>query len=629
MPDDRSLSPGRRSVAAEVRRLLGSVVAVALVLLLANLIPAGYLLGNLMPRVDRLRAAATELEALHASLVDEETGARGYLATGDPSFLAPYRGALPVVAGAPRQLAELLPSGTLHTQLLAMQQAERKWVDSWALQAVNPADGELDGRAGTGVLDQVARLTSFMAAGKVSFDAYRRAHDALESGIDRAINLASSEERGWLFASAALQALIALGSAAVAVVVQRRLTHRITEPVEQLVRAVRGIAAGDLTTELSLREAPQELAELGGHVTEMATALSEHEAELRRTQQELARRAQRLATVLRAAREVASSLSLADVLRSVGDAAVQLGSERVRIWLLTDDGKSLERVFDTAPQPADPGLPDRLTLGSGLVGRAVLLRRGLGPEQDETGGLLAVPLIANSRALGALECRTAGSRVASQEALGLIEVLAGHAAAALATAQVHARTRDLAATDPLTKLPNRRSFEADFRLATEPAQRQGRPLALISIDLDHFKELNDRSGHAAGDAALARTAQALLAAVRASDRVYRLGGEELAVLCPDTSAARAVTLADRLRAAVAAAGELGDSAVTASFGVAELPSHAGSAPALLAAADAALYAAKARGRNAVAVAQRGAATSPTPPAQLTPNQESMSSAEVN
>ena len=162
----------------------------------------------------------------------------------------------------------------------------------------------------------------------------------------------------------------------------------------------------------------------------------------------------------------------------------------------------------------------------------------------------------------------------------------------------------LAVTDALTGLPNRRAF--DNRLATEVAlaSRYQRPLSLVMLDLDRFKEVNDRHGHAVGDAVLRQVAAILQRQRRSGDLVARYGGEELVAILPHTEAEAAAIWAERVRRAIAAlvVTPAGARVVTASFGVAgfEAP-HWASVEALLTAADAALYEAKRDGRNCVRV----------------------------
>jgi len=165
-----------------------------------------------------------------------------------------------------------------------------------------------------------------------------------------------------------------------------------------------------------------------------------------------------------------------------------------------------------------------------------------------------------------------------------------------------ARLRRLATTDPLTGLSNRRHFFERGAQELRRAARYRRPLALLMLDIDHFKSVNDRFGHEAGDAVLRDLAERLRTGLRSSDLPGRIGGEEFAALLPETTAEQAEGLAERLRAAIAAS-PLGPGArITVSLGVAlALPASEDSIDAVLRRADAALYRAKAGGRNQVAL----------------------------
>lgn len=160
------------------------------------------------------------------------------------------------------------------------------------------------------------------------------------------------------------------------------------------------------------------------------------------------------------------------------------------------------------------------------------------------------------------------------------------------------RMRELAHTDTLTRLGNRRQADAWLQREVRRAERYGRPLSVLMLDLDHFKRLNDAHGHGAGDRVLVDLGRHLAASVRGSDAVVRWGGEEFLVLAPETVLEDAVHLADGIRRGVARE-PFGDGhRLTVSVGVA---SHRrGDDPAsLVARADAALYMAKRAGRNAV------------------------------
>jgi diguanylate cyclase (GGDEF)-like protein len=167
-----------------------------------------------------------------------------------------------------------------------------------------------------------------------------------------------------------------------------------------------------------------------------------------------------------------------------------------------------------------------------------------------------------------------------------------------------------ARTDPLTQLLNRRAFDVLLAWEIERADRGTRPVSVLLADLDHFKPINDRFGHTAGDVALQRAAAALREVTRRTDTLARIGGEEFAVIAPDSDERSAFVLAERMRCSLrdAFAGE--PLPLTISFGVAAMPTHAGDAEGLVRAADEALYAAKELGRDRTVIhsAELGAVT---------------------
>lgn len=178
-------------------------------------------------------------------------------------------------------------------------------------------------------------------------------------------------------------------------------------------------------------------------------------------------------------------------------------------------------------------------------------------------------------------------------------------------AQVRARTRELEAarqraetearTDALTGLPNRRYFLESLTRDLARAEREGKPLALMSLDIDHFKAINDQYGHAAGDLALQHLAHTLSEWVRGSDITARIGGEEFAIACLSASAGDARLLGERLRTAIeASCAEYNGTRFrfTVSIGIA-FREDRDNVASLLQRADVALYAAKQAGRNRV------------------------------
>jgi diguanylate cyclase (GGDEF)-like protein len=160
-----------------------------------------------------------------------------------------------------------------------------------------------------------------------------------------------------------------------------------------------------------------------------------------------------------------------------------------------------------------------------------------------------------------------------------------------------------AATDGLTGLPNKRAVTDALKRTFAQAAMTKAPLGLLLLDLDHFKQVNDQYGHAAGDQVLASVGAALRSVLRNRDFAGRNGGEEFAVLLPDTDIAAALETAERVRAAIAEITLPGtDVPVTVSVGVAGFPDHANTLERLERLADAALYVAKRQGRNRVELA---------------------------
>jgi diguanylate cyclase (GGDEF)-like protein len=168
--------------------------------------------------------------------------------------------------------------------------------------------------------------------------------------------------------------------------------------------------------------------------------------------------------------------------------------------------------------------------------------------------------------------------------------------------RAHEQARRQADIDPLTGLYNRRAWSERLPLLEQQARLGGAPLSLLFLDIDHFKELNDRHGHEAGDAMLRRLAEAMRAELREEDAIGRYGGEEFVVALPGMDAARAARIAERIRQRLQDQAGAGGIASTVSIGVATLAAGE-RMDLLLRRADRAMYEAKRSGRNRVAVAE--------------------------
>ena len=165
---------------------------------------------------------------------------------------------------------------------------------------------------------------------------------------------------------------------------------------------------------------------------------------------------------------------------------------------------------------------------------------------------------------------------------------------------------EMATRDPLTGLFNRREMSRVLEEELDRARRYQRPMAVLWVDFDHFKDVNDTFGHAAGDSVLRSISRLLLGSVRSVDAIGRFGGEEFVIVLPEMDLEEAQDTAERLRRKVAEKPQpLGNGQevpLTISVGVAVYPDHGQTAPTLCAAADKAMYLAKQRGRNCVAMA---------------------------
>ncbi|HEX2780945.1 MAG TPA: sensor domain-containing diguanylate cyclase [Gemmatimonadaceae bacterium] len=235
---------------------------------------------------------------------------------------------------------------------------------------------------------------------------------------------------------------------------------------------------------------------------------------------------------------------------------------------------------------------------------AVLYGRGEGKR--DLGGLAVVPLArAEIGVIGAIVIESDEPDMISRREVENVNLLGVIAARQLETAWEIEEEWRRARTDPLTGLSNRRHFDEQMARIVSDSLAHGTPASLVVADVDHFKKVNDTYGHEAGDAVLKAVARVFLDCLRAEDVCARYGGEEIAILLPETSVARAQEVAERVRRAIEAKPIAhGDRriTVTASFGVAGYPESTAVRDALFPTADRALYEAKAGGRNRVTVA---------------------------
>jgi diguanylate cyclase (GGDEF)-like protein len=409
----------------------------------------------------------------------------------------------------------------------------------------------------------------------------------------------------WANLAAGLVSIVVLGLLLALMVVGR---------IRRLSAVARDIAEGDLKKRAATRGG-DEIAELAVAFNTMTEKLEGEISDLERTRAELRD------TIERVGEAISSAHRLDDLTEVLAEEAARIGrADGSTILLFNEDGDLLIKgaygvraedvlVYNLRPlSRSDALIAEQAT-------REEYEQEFHSIEKPECGRFAvmpdaaahySVPLLHEGKLTGFISLAARAPQQMNEDATRLLTALSSQAAVAIEQVHLNERAKLLAITDGLTGLYNHRHFYERFVVELERAKRFGHSLSLIMADVDHFKLLNDRFGHLAGDAVLAELASTLRLMARKMDIVARYGGEEFAIVLIESGPDEALAFAERLRAAVEDA-RLGralgpDVAVTISAGVAGFPEHASEAETLIMAADRALYGAKAAGRNRVAAA---------------------------
>ena len=427
--------------------------------------------------------------------------------------------------------------------------------------------------------------------------------------------------------------LVALGATLAA----RWLARSTTRPLAELSQAADRVAGGELNTRVPVAR-DDELGRLAGSFNRMTRELQGYVQALTASRDQLRGHLAILGDTL------SSTHDLHRILQVILQTALSATGARAGLVLLLDpvDGRLVARCAEgltgrwDVPEADLPTL--RVPLGEGILGAVATSgepRRGFcglgGPASPEPAcrTYVAVPICApasvdDSEQAGphgvigvlALYDRL-GADQFDETDLRTLRTFAGQAGVAVHNVRVHEEAQRLSLTDPLTGLWNYRYLRASLRRKVERASRFGRMLTVLVLDLDHFKEVNDTYGHAAGDAVLSEFARRLRFGMREVDMAFRQGGEEFVVLLPETDAFGGAIVAERLGAAIrdipvpiesrrvtAGTGLTVDRIpISVSIGIAVYPEHGGTAQQVLDAADDALYVAKNSGRDTYRLAE--------------------------
>ncbi|MBW3613886.1 MAG: diguanylate cyclase [Actinobacteria bacterium] len=374
----------------------------------------------------------------------------------------------------------------------------------------------------------------------------------------------------------------------------------VTGPVEDLVEAALNVSRGDLTQRVDV-SGDVELATLGRAFNQMTDNLREYVEQLEQSRREFQTAIARLGDVL------VSTHDLGGIIDVVLEAcALTLGAEKAVFY---------ERVALPARVRAsavnEGEVPDVELNGTGVAGGAArqlmpIVHPGnaqLAPAEPAVEAAVAVPVVVENRLEGvlALYGRVGGGTFRTDD-VNTLQTLGRQAEVAIGNVYLHDETRRQARTDGMTGLWNRREFELRCRDAVREASRFDESFGVILVDIDDFKQVNDRFDHSTGDAALIWLAERLSDATREIDVVARWGGEEFIVLLPRAGLEETAAVAERVRSYIAREPMVdGDKVLplTVSIGFACHPHDGTSADELFRAADNALGRAKRMGKNRV------------------------------
>jgi diguanylate cyclase (GGDEF)-like protein len=401
----------------------------------------------------------------------------------------------------------------------------------------------------------------------------------------------------------------------------------LQQQIGDFLEAAQRLGQGDFSNPVPVH-GNDEFAKLGREFNKMSAELEQHIAEIEHKREELEEAIRRVGQAIGAGldREGVVALVVRTAIEACGaeaGRALPIDAQRMEYFELgLDDGdvEPLREGLVAAEREAfqiDPAIGRELlaTLDAGDA-EPLPARR---PSTAQLALVHAMALPMRARIAGGSDIDFVGvisiarrDREFTEQERDLFGYLAGQATLSIENVDLHETVQQQAVTDELTGLYNVRQFHARLESEIDRAERFGTPLSLVMLDIDKFKSVNDTYGHQQGDRVLVEVARVLRRLSRDVDLPARYGGEEMAVILPQTDLGGAEQGAERMRAAIEGmqiqrldgGGLL---AITASFGVASFPSQATDKTALIAAADAALYRAKRAGRNRVERAEAEAA----------------------
>lgn len=532
--------------------------------------------------------------------------ARQYVNTGDETYAIVYRRDEEELASVERRIEHIGEAGASRAELATLAEAIR-WADSLhdeqveAMAAYRQGDEERARRIlfGPEYERELNRVEVLV----------QRFQDLLDARIARVVEDAAAVAATWKLLAEIVLAVTGLLFLCVLYFVFKR---RVLHPVVRLSDVVSRLAEEDYATELPEVNQIDEI----GDMAKAIRVFRENGLARQRLQAERDADTTLRELLSRMTQRMQSCDTLEDFKDVVRRFLPEIDPGRAGRLYLFDEHRNAMVEACTWQEPVH-------SQGEFAPSACWALRRGL-PHQPASGGVdvpcqhlalaegqlpdtLCLPLMAQNETLGLLylEVRADQAGVVPTPE-NYIDMLAENISLSLANIKLRDALRSLALHDPLTGLPNRRNFERvmeGFRAGQADGSRQ---LSCLMLDVDHFKNLNDRFGHAAGDEVLRELAGVLQEATREPEFAFRYGGEEFGVLLPDLTCEQAAIRAEEIRSSISdldvqhAGKMLGK--ITVSVGVASVPQHCDLSR-LVQTADAAMYRAKKSGRDCVEVAQ--------------------------
>lgn len=562
---------------------------------------AMYLSGRIEEQSDaqiRILSRNRAQQALSSALLRQEAGLQGYLAYGGLQELQTYR------EGRQEQEESLhaVTENLLSSQRKALEPLLKRLeaaTDDWEVVSTNLITRREKGAIPdlSGVL--ASQKQAFERVQGVTYDlqAFLSRQDDSELGqVEQALSNARWMSF-WFIGTVLLGGFFGI----------RMLITRVTEPLV----ALSDYAHEDNGFPEEVQEyGVRELKILGGALRELDHRVRDRETKLKEEGEDAEMSQLYLSLVQKLGSESEILNAFVQALQRM------LRPDVLRILLVSSESSNLEWYFSSEGAAWDEAEPTPRILTEPMTCRAIhqgslvcnkadspfacLCRLGV----PSRGSHLCLPLIASGQTQGLVVLQSRQTEYWSLSRIRRASSLVSGTASALQVVRALKTAKDMAIRDGLTGVYNRRFLNELLPKQVHQSGRNGHPLSVLMMDIDHFKRFNDEFGHEAGDRVLMAFSQCIQSGVRAADIICRFGGEEFVVLLPETPYPEAMLLAERIRTSVEALpiSTLGlpeRAQVRTSIGVATLPIHAESGEPLLSIADKALYVAKGCGRNRV------------------------------